>query len=432
MFDRRRFLCGATASAFVAPAFLTSIAAEAASTDTIVVIVGQLGGNDGLNTVIPLGQYGAYAGLRTPTAAPPDPTLALNITEATIAAAGTAFDPNPATAAAAATQYAFNPAMTALRQVYAAGHLAVIAGIGTPPAEPNRFSHEVGQFDWGSGTINKLGTGQTGWAGLALDGAPGGILPPAVSLTGQNPITLRGLVQSPLVISAPLESFVLRNGGTTTADTQTRANVFGQIQGERNGFSTTAFARALSSSATGAIAQVQGIAASNLAADYISTAYKPSFLDTQLQQIARLIVGKSGARAFYAVHGGYDTHRSQNASHPALLGQFSNALANFYAYLKAKNVSSNVVIMTFSDFGRRVQANSTYGTDHGSTEVTFVMGDPVKGGFYGQYPSLTTLDATKNMVVQVDFRNQLSDIITYLGADPKPIVGQAYPKLGFL
>ncbi len=432
MFSRRRFLCGATASAFAAPAFLDAVAAEAASSNTILVIVAQLGGNDGLNTVIPLAQYGAYSGFRTPATAPSDPTLALNITQAAIQAAGTAFDANTATSAANATQYAFHPAMTGLRQVYAAGHLAVVTGIGTPPAETNRFSHQVGQFDWASGTINSLGRTTTGWAGLALDNAAGGILPPAVSLTGQTPTALQGAKQAPLVISAPLESFVLRNGGTSSADTTTRSALFTGIQGQTSGFTTTGYTRALSQSATGAIAQVQAIAASNLASDYVSTAYKASFLDTQLQQVARLIVGKSGARAYYVVHGGYDTHRAQNATHPVLLGQFSNALANFYAYIRAKGVSANVVVMSYSDFGRRVQANATYGTDHGSTQVTFVMGDPVKGGVYGQYPSLATLDSTANMTVQVDFRNQLSDVIAYMGADPTPIVGKTYAKLGFL
>jgi uncharacterized protein (DUF1501 family) len=88
--------------------------------------------------------------------------------------------------------------------------------------------------------------------------------------------------------------------------------------------------------------------------------------------------------------------------------------------------------MTYTDFGRRVQANSTAGTDHGTASVAFIVGDPVKGGVYGQYPDLTKLDKNGNPVIAVDFRNHISDLIGALGADPVPIVGGTYPKLGYI
>ncbi len=88
--------------------------------------------------------------------------------------------------------------------------------------------------------------------------------------------------------------------------------------------------------------------------------------------------------------------------------------------------------MTMTDFGRRPQANSTAGTDHGTASVSFVIGDRVKGGVYGQYPNLSALDTNGNVVIQVDFRNHISDLVAALGTDPTPIVGGSYPKLGFI
>lgn len=416
MTSRYQFLCGGAAATVALPALLQPIAAQAASNTTLVAIL-LAGGCDGLNTVVPLGQFGNYNGLRQPAG--------LNYTQAALAA--TAFDANTATPAASATQFAFNPTMTSLRQVYAGGHLAVLCGVGIMPDEPNRLSHEVGQFDWASGTIKMLGQTTLGWLGQALDASPAGALPPLISLTGQAPTLLTGRVQSPLVLGVPLESFQLNYGNF--ADVPTRQAQYAAIQGQPLTGKQEQL-RALSVAAQGFTGKVQAVATSTPAADY---PVQTSFIGLQLQQIARLIVsGATGARAYYAVHGGFDTHANQMQVHPTLLGQLSDAVATFYAYLRQKNASSNVVIMTFSDFGRRAAGNSTSGTDHGTASVSFVLGDPVRGGIYGQYPSLTALDSAGNLQVQVDFRNELSDVISYLGGDPNPIVGQTYPKLGFI
>ena len=95
-------------------------------------------------------------------------------------------------------------------------------------------------------------------------------------------------------------------------------------------------------------------------------------------------------------------------------------------------LSSNVLIVTISDFGRTPSANLSLGTDHGSASSAFVLGDMVKGGVYGDYPSLKTFDSTGNLAVNVDFRNMLSDVIQALGGNAKAVLGTTYPKLGFI
>jgi len=143
-------------------------------------------------------------------------------------------------------------------------------------------------------------------------------------------------------------------------------------------------------------------------------------------------MGKSGIRGYVAVTYGFDTHSGQNNSHPGLVQDFSTSLQQFYTYLQQKKLSSNVLIVTISDFGRTSHANLSLGTDHGAASVAFVLGDMVKGGVYGDYPSLTKFDTNGNLVVNVDFRNMLSDVIQAMGGNAKTVLGTTYPKLGFI
>jgi uncharacterized protein (DUF1501 family) len=157
-----------------------------------------------------------------------------------------------------------------------------------------------------------------------------------------------------------------------------------------------------------------------------------SDLGRQLLAITQMIAGKSGIRGYVAVTYGYDTHSDQNDIHPGLVQDLSNSVNQFYGYLKSKSLSSNVLIVTISDFGRTPSANLSLGTDHGSASTAFVLGDMVKGGVYGDYPSLKNFDATGNLAVNVDFRNMLSDVIQALGGNATTVLGKTYPKLGFI
>ncbi len=426
-FTRRQFLCGATAATFAMPAFMRGVAAEAAG-NTILVSILLDGGCDGLNTVVPLNQYGIYSQLRKI----PGTSQYLSVLESDVATAGTAFEANYTVPSANAVNYAFHPNMTALRALYGNGKMAVVLGVGLPPADRNRTSHEVAKFDWATGTINKLGYTNLGWLGQTFDAlGASGALPPTVSVNYSSPTILRGAKTHPLVLGGDISGFTIACG-SAGADCAARLGALATNDTLATPQIGAEFARALATETTLFVKTVNQYATAVPGADY--PAPGRSSLKNQLKQVARLIRAGSPSRAYFASQGGYDTHSNQNGvgAHPDLVGDLSDAMGQFYAYLQSKGVSQRVVVMTMTDFGRRPQANSTAGTDHGTASVSFVIGDRVTGGVYGNYPDLTKLDTNSNVVVQIDFRNHISDLITALGADPKPIVGTTYPKLGFI
>ena len=406
----------------MAPMFFQSLAAEeASSSSTILVCIMLSGGNDGLNTVIPLTQYGTYCTLRTPAAPPPGLALAYAESDLT----PLAFDTNAATAASAATQFAFAPGMSAMRSLYATGRLAVIAGVGLPAAETNSLSHLNGQLDWLTGQINVGATPPAGWLGLTLDGAAAGRLGACASLAGATPL-LVGNTAPGLVINPPIDNFGIVYG---VADTPSSlAAAYSRIGALSTATKTAAYSQAQMQAALGDIATVQSYAQAIPATDYPT----PTALDHQLRDIARLIIGGAGIRGFYATQDGYDSHAAQAQTQPALVAQLSASMAQFYTYLQAQGASRNVVVMTMSDFGRRPAVNLDFGTDHGGASVGFILGDGIKGGVYGNYPSLKSLDRNGNLVENIDFRNVLSDLITAMGGNATPILGQTWPALGFI
>jgi uncharacterized protein (DUF1501 family) len=406
----------------VAPMFFQSLSAEESQgNDTILVCIMLAGGNDGLNTVIPLPHWGQYYKLRTP-ATPPD-GLALAYTQEQLAPL--AFDSDWKTPPDKATEYAFAPSMTAMRTLYGTGNLAVIAGVGLPKAEENPMSHLNGQLDWLTGQINVGSTPPSGWLGLTLDNYPGDKLGASVSMSGTTPLLIGKKTQG-LVINPPMDYFGVSYGATD--DYKALVHAYKQIGVLPAGDPTAAFDQMELQTALSDIGTIQHYAKEHKAKNYPT----PTYLDYQLRDIARLIQSGAGVRAFYAVQGSYDSHSAQAQSQPALLQQFSNSLAQFYTYLQDAGVSSNVLIMTMSDFGRRPAANLDFGTDHGGASVSFVLGDKVKGGVYGDYPSLKRFDENGNLKENVDFRNVLSDLIEKMGGNAAKVLGEKWPELGFV
>ena len=343
--------------------------------------------------------------------------------EASLAA--TAFNSTPATPAGSATQFAFAPFMTAMRQLYATGNLAVIAGIGLPSAELAPLSHFNGWNDWQTGQINiNAAALPDGWLGASLAGATVGALGATTASTSgsQQATVSQGIpglaVGNPanFAVSIPynLPSFLMGDALQRVLDLPTTSAAGAYAQGVANG----------TLNAMGPMWDY-----SQIASDYPSSY---DGLNQQMKVIAQLILGGSGIRGYVAVQYGYDTHSGQSYSHQALLSDLGTQLQTFYTYLQGKGVSSNVVIVTVSDFGRTPQVNASVGTDHGAASVAFVLGDPVKGGVYGTYPSLTNFDVNNNLAVNVDFRNMLSDLIVAMGGNATTVLGQTWPSLGFL
>jgi len=161
--------------------------------------------------------------------------------------------------------------------------------------------------------------------------------------------------------------------------------------------------------------------------------YANNTISRSLKDVAQVHLADLGTQVFYTSHGPFDTHFDQSGSHAKLWIEISEALDSFFADLKEHNASENVVVMLFSEFGRRVKDNGT-GTDHGAAGAAFVIGDRVKGGMYGQYPSLKPENLSQgDLTPNYDFRGFYSSLVDqWLGLDPVPIVGGKFEQMSFV
>jgi uncharacterized protein (DUF1501 family) len=170
-------------------------------------------------------------------------------------------------------------------------------------------------------------------------------------------------------------------------------------------------------------------------------------LATGLQMVAQLMTTVPEASLLYVQMGGFDNHSDQIGDrqgdrsnkrigdHATLLKWFSEAVKLFHDDLTEHGLADDVLMMQWSEFGRRPGENASFGTDHGTAAPLLVMGNPVRGGLYGEQPSLaaTELDPAGNVKFKVDFREAYATILDrWLGADSKAILGAQYPDVGFL
>lgn len=423
MLIKRRQVLSGLGSMGLAPLLCSSLAhAEDTGDQLILVVIYLQGGNDGLNTVIPLKQYGSYYNLRTP-ATPPQ---GLNVAYAESDLELLAFNSTPSTPPLLSNEYAFAPAMLAMRDLYTTGRLAVINGIGLPHTELNALSHSNATMDWLTGQINiNVGLAQPpGWLGVALDHVPGGALGPAASLSGTTPLLIGNKIQG-IVINPPIDYFGVSYGASDNYDRI--AEEYKKIA-VLPAVSPSGLAdQKIMQTALNDIVTVQTIARKERATKYPLE----SWLDYQLRDVARLIIGGAGIRGYFAEIGSFDSHDQQALSQPALLQQLSQSLVNFYEFITAAGVSRNVVVATVSDFGRTPHANLNFGTDHGGASTCFVLGDRVRGGVYGTYPSLRKFDENGSLAINIDFRNFLSDLMKAMGSAPPSYLGK-WPGIGFI
>ncbi|MYC31682.1 MAG: DUF1501 domain-containing protein [Chloroflexi bacterium] len=369
--------------------------------DPILVVIQLTGGNDYLNTVIPYND-GRYHDSRPTVGIPADQVLPINDT------------------------YGFNPALPEFKQLYDAGKVAVINGIGYPT--PNR-SHFRSMDIWHTCEPEKVGT--EGWLGRVIRD----IDPHAENvLTGVN--FGRGLPRAMALSGVPVASVaILETYGVLTG-----------IQGEpERGQALDIFARMYSPTVglgvtmdylgqTGLDA-LKGADILKAAPDMYTSSveYADTSIAKNLQGIAKVLTANLGTRVFYTQQGGYDTHASEADVHPKLLGDLSRAVSDFYADLREHDAADNVVMFAFTEFGRRVKDNGS-GTDHGSGGVAFAIGDPVRGGMYGAYPSLAEGDLVEgDLAFNTDFRGVYGTLVEqWLGLDANPVVGGSFEQPEFV
>jgi uncharacterized protein (DUF1501 family) len=393
---RRTFLQtgGLVAWGLTAPGFVnrTALAAPDAgrpgAKDTLLVVVELTGGNDGLNTVVPF-KDAEYAKLRPTLQLPKDQLKKVN------------------------DELGLHPAMAGFGELLEQGHLCVVQGVGYPNPDQSHFrSMDIWQAASTAETLTE------GWLGKALKKLPG---TQSFHLKGNNersPLAFEGApVRVPSLAS--LADFQLQTVAAGGADARgQRAVIEGAAQASGTG---------------GLLDFVQRTAASTYASSRrlqeIGKNYQPKVpypatpLANKLRLAAQLIDADLGARIFYVAQDGYDTHASQAPAHAALLGTLSAAVTAFFKDLAARGHRDRVLVMTFSEFGRRARENGNRGTDHGSAAPMFLVGGKVRPGVVGAHPSLTELPLG-NLKHHTDFRRVYAAVLEqWLGVPARDVLG---------
>lgn len=384
--------------------------------DKIVVIVNLFGGNDFLNTVVPLGQFSRYREIRPVLHIPAERALSISGRD----------------------DIGLNPGLTAMRDLYEQNRLAIVLGTGAPPDSQGLFDHEASQLNLQSGGTlgSSFLTAPSGWMGRYLDTVDGGLLPAGVDVGGYATLVLAGEESQALTLFS-IDSFGINPG----FDGDARLAAYRRIQ--TSSTLNQAPAR-LGSDRRTQVLDVSGTLRERTANYQPAVAY-PEYNSTAdaLKQCAQLISADLGVRALTVGVDGFDTHAAQNdgasaselGNHDYLLMTASEAIGAFLADVRAHGYGDRVVVLVCSEFGRRAYQNTDNGTDHGYAGGMFVAGDSVRGGVYGDYPSLSEsqLVMDGNIKVTVDFRSVYATILgDYLGADPGPILGGNFQTLGFM
>lgn len=399
LITRRSFLKGAAivaASTSFAPSFLTRTAYTALAAGNSQLVVIQLsGGNDGINTVIPYGTP-QYAQSRPTLAVPQDQVLALD------------------------ANVGLHPNLKALKALFDQKALAVVQGVGYP--NPNR-SHFSSMDIWQ--TASPDNSQRTGWLGRYDEGNLQGQKLGALNFGSSLP---RSFWTEHTVVPSigSLENYQFLTDPRAPEDKQAQIDAINKIFGNAVGRDAPDYFRQAAIDAFQTAAELKAaVAGTKSAAQYPGTP-----LGRQLQLVGQLIGSKLGARIFYVTTGGFDTHSNEKGTHDRLMQQLNDGLDAFTKDLQAQGTFGSTAIMTFSEFGRRVKENGSGGTDHGTAEPMFLLGGGVQGGLYGSYPSMSDLDVG-DLKFSTDFRSVYSTVLAdWLGADPAPVVGGAFPKLG--
>jgi uncharacterized protein (DUF1501 family) len=432
---RRKFLrtsaLGAAAT-WTLPAFLekTFFALDAAAAESgtqiatgkdapILVVLQMAGGNDGLNTVVPFGDD-AYYRARPRLGLPGDQLIKID------------------------DYVALNQKLTGLKSLFDEGHVAIVQGAGYP--NPNR-SHFRSTEIWQTGSdANQIAS--QGWIGRYFDSCCSGADPTVgivigdempqafaaktpTGVTFTRPEQFRYRTSEPAQGRMSAEEFFFRQlnqSGTReegAADPTEGASI-GSLAGSTNNDSGVLdFLQR-----TALDAQISSDKILEISRKYKSTVpYPPGQLAASLSLIARMIAGGLPTRVYYASEGGFDTHAGQMNAHERLLGDFDAAISAFVADLKQQGNFGRVLLMTFSEFGRRVAENANGGTDHGAAAPMFLVGGTVKAGLIGKHPSLTDLDRG-DLKFSTDFRSVYGTILEHwLKARSEIVLGRKFPIL---
>ncbi len=410
--SRRKFLGNGVAMiglSATAPAFLIRCAKALAAgnhtttssgDDRVLVVVQLAGGNDGLNTIIPV-RMDQYYRAR--------PNLAIKADEALLLT----------------NEVGLNPSAQGLKELYDNGMLAIIQGAGYP--NPNR-SHFVSTDIWESADPNRRTF--SGWVGRYFDNECGGGDPPdpqsAIALKQEIPLALVGDNFAPFSVVDPnrlrwREHHTNPNGEATFSKLLRCGMDDHTPDGKPRKLDTVDFLRRSALEAELGAEEIRE-AANNIGG------VRKNFAG-QLALVADMIASDLPTRVYYVSLGSFDTHANQKGRHAQLLKQLGDGLLQLTTVLKRKGLMDRVTIMTFSEFGRRVAQNASGGTDHGTAAPLFVVGNSINAGLQGKHPHLEKLDQG-DLIHTTDFRCVYASVIEdWLGGNARQILSGKFRKL---
>ncbi len=386
MLHRRSFLKTSSllALAPTVPGFLarTARAAEPKKDERVLVVVQMDGGNDALNTVVPFKDPN-YAKLR--------PRLKVNEKDAVKLTDGVGL----------------HPQLRSLDKLRESGQLAVIAGVGYP--NPNR-SHFRSMAIWHTARFDPEEHTSYGWIGRALDQRT-----EQAMLVGNDgvPVALRGRRSSAVALGR-MEDLTLIDPATAKLGVQNNGAKDELLD----------FVRRQSVDAYSASEKLASLPRGGDDANYPGTG-----LGERLRLVARLMKSGLGARVFYTLQGGFDTHSAQFFSHLQLMNEFAGAVSAFFADVAAAKLAERVTLLAFSEFGRTIKQNASAGTDHGTAGAVFLAGPGVTGGLHGKLPDLTDLVQGEPKMT-TDFRRIYASVLEdWLKLSPKESLGAEMEKM---
>ncbi len=380
---RRDFLGGIGAAGLLGLVPAAALAAGPPANRRLLILVELKGGNDGLNTVVPHADAAYYA-LR--------PRIAIRAEEVLPLGSG----------------FGLHPALQPLLSLWQAGELAIVHGVGYPKPNLSHF-RSIEIWDTASASDDYL---QQGWLARSFVTQP----PPA------------SYAADALVVgSQDMGPFV--GGGRVVAlsnpEQFARLARLAQEGGGKRG---------------GALAHIQRVegdivaAAAKINASASGFAFRSEFPQTGFGTAVRTACQVLGSGAEVAVLrlslGGFDTHQNQPGVHASLLKQLADGLAVLRSALIELKLWERTLVLSYAEFGRRPRENQSNGTDHGTSNVQLALGGAVRGGFYGEAPSLTRLDANGNLAFSVDFRRLYATVLErWWGIDSKAVLGTRFETL---
>ena len=365
----------------------------------VFVVVQLTGGNDFMNTLIPYTSP-VYHDNRPLVGIPQDQVLPLNDT------------------------LAFHPQMGPFKDLYDRGMVAIVQGIGYPNS--NR-SHFRGMDIWH--TCEPFEVSTIGWLGRTLR---------EIDPEGENPLTgvnfgvglprAMAMPGVPVTSVSNLDNYGLMTGIELENERNQALDIFKHMYGPAIG--TGPVMDYLSRTGQDVLTGADIIKAAP--EQYESTVeYADNPIAKSLRDVARVHTADLGTRIFYTQHGGYDTHANEVPTHPKLIGDLSGAIHDFFDDLEEHDADDNVVMLVFTEFGRRIYDNGS-GTDHGSGGGAFIIGKPVGGGLYSEYPSLEQSRWVNGEDLEhtIDYRGIYGTILEqWLGVEAAPIVLGEYEQI---